>query len=234
MNTKFTIKTILFCSFVMSNIAFSDTIKVDLTGKVTALGGKYFVILNRRGGVNSSFINIGDRISSSFTFNETPSSVTGTRENYLEAITAFKSKVGNYDFSGLSGAINISETQRSRNSQLTDGFQLLLNEADFSVTDGDVGYNLDDNSISTDALTGKVPLTSVTINVLSDDNLFNGLNLKENTIKLIFDDLSLATFQMTFGKGVIIGGEFDKVTITNLTEVSTPLPVTPQLIYLLD
>lgn len=217
---------------LLPGIASANLIKVDLTGTVTDVQGRYVLILDRRGGIQSSIINIGDSISFSFIYSETPASTSGTSENYLDAISSFTASVGGYQFSGERGLVELANDQveSGRVNRIFDQLLFSFAEADFLQTTGSIGYDLDDNSINTDLfnnnLDAKSPLSSVILDVSSDDSLFDSLDLTEQTTQLAFSDLSLPTFNMRFGEVrgnfFLVDGQFDSVKVTNLTAVPVP------------
>ena len=225
MNLHSQIILLLLIALFTSTTAFGSTIKVDLTGNVTSFAGKIVTVAERSElGLGPTIINVGDTILYSFTFEETPSSsAPGSIANYLTATTLFNGSVGNYDFSGTSGSIGITNDARGRRS-VSDSIGISVSESDFGFTDGNIGLNQVDNSITTGHSEANLPLTSITVGVNSDGTLIDSLDLTESTFNLAFANLSLAAFQMNFSNtSITIAGTLSSVNITNLT--GGPVPV---------
>jgi hypothetical protein len=211
-------RKIIFVALLASNTAFADTIKIDLTGTVTSMSGKLITAAERTGGLGSTFINIGDTINYSFTFEETLAPGFASTNSYPDAISAFSGSVGSYNFSGISGFASITNNGRSRSGPSFD--RLNFSFSPFTNTDGNADLNTGDNSIIIGDLSNlSSPLSLISIGFQSDTALISNTDFVEETITSAFSDPSIVPFLMDFSTGLVINGTFNSATIS-----AVPLP----------
>jgi len=213
-------KKIILVALLASNTAFADTIKIDLTGTVDSLSGKLVTGAERTGGLGSTFINIGDTINYSFTFEETLAPGFGSSNSYPDAISAFSGRVGSYNFSGISGFATITNNARTRSGPSFDNLDFSFGPFDITNTDGNADLDTSDNSI----IIGNIshlssPLSSIRIFFQSDTALISNTDFVEETITSAFSDPSIVPFGMDFSTGFVISGTFNSATIS-----AVPLP----------
>ncbi len=211
-------RKIILVALLASNTAFSAAIKIDLSGTVTSLNGRLVVAAERGGGLGSTFINIGDTINYSFTFEETLALGSGSTNSYPDAISAFSGNVGSYNFSGISGLASIINDGRSRSGPSFD--RLGFSFSAFTNTDGNAELDTSGNSIITGDLSDfSFPLSLIGMGLQSDSTLISNTDLVEENITSAFSDPSMVPFRMDFSTGLVINGTFNSATIS-----AVPLP----------
>jgi len=226
---------ILFLALLIPYTSFADTIRIDLTGTVSALAGVSINNAERTGGLNSSFINIGDSINYSLTFEETPAPVFGRSATYQNSLSSFAGSVGSYDFFASAGLINIINNGRVRAGPSFDNLDIFMlddfSRNDISSTSGNAMFNSTDNTITLDPLGAATTaaLTEIALNTRSDITLINNTDLFEETVKQALFNTDNVSFRMEFGTLFIVNGTFNNAVVTNVSAV--PLPSAAWLLF---
>jgi len=212
------------CGFMLlvTSSSYADTIKVDLTGSVTSIGGS--------SGPTNGVFSPGDAISYSFEFEEATTASSSGVVRYLYSITSFSGDVGGYLFSGSSGDAFLRNDGTAGTIFGGNPYdQVTINNLTAAVYDQAYGGFDREDFASTSGNVAGVPLRSVSIHAQTDDTtLLSDLNFSEEALISLSDNLSLLSFSMLFMDGafgsapVSVNGSFNGMTVTNLTSVPVP------------